>query len=335
MARWLVTQGDRQFAAQDLEELKRLASAGQIGRGDMIQPPGASDWLYASELPELNGLLKASARHDDDDVAPRRTIPAAIVAAVLLAISAGGGYAMYHYAQQIQGSDLDLLNELALTEMLVTAEGGATIRQSPEDGAGAAGNAPKNAEVQLMAKRGPWYRIRTEAGAEGWVKVDEVVPAYFFADADTRQDYDPLYNPDKYVYIKNAGWLQLPDQRKRNTTNFTFLLQNKSKFDMEGIVLLAIIKDKAGKVIEKKEVPIEGVLKRFDGTMVGTLQPDPKDKEGVPRTMTQHSFDELAKSDPDLNLRWSDGVEVVMESKGFTDANIELLEVRAIPKKLD
>jgi hypothetical protein len=82
-------------------------------------------------------------------------------------------------------------------------------------------------------------------------------------------------------------------------------------------------------------VPIEGVLKRFDGTMVGTLQPDPKDKEGVPRTMTQHSFDELAKSDPDLNLRWSDGVEVVMESKGFTDANIELLEVRAIPKKLD
>ena len=51
MARWLVTQGDQQFSAQDLAELKEIAKSGKVGPGDMVQPPGATDWLYASELP--------------------------------------------------------------------------------------------------------------------------------------------------------------------------------------------------------------------------------------------------------------------------------------------
>ena len=60
MARWLVTRGDHQFSAADLSELKTLAQSGQVGPGDMVQPPGTADWLYASELPEL-------AEHFDGD----------------------------------------------------------------------------------------------------------------------------------------------------------------------------------------------------------------------------------------------------------------------------
>ena len=346
MARWLVTQRDRQFTAKDLAELKKLAGEGQIGPGDMIQPPGASDWLYAIELPELKGLVKRDPNAGDDDLEGRRGVPMGVLVAGAIAIIAGGGYMMYDYAQKLQAVDLELLGEngLQLTEMLITAEGGAPLYGQPEGGS-AGGTVPKNEKVQLVAKRKSLkvdgepgagrYQIRTATGSEGWVEVDAVVPAYFFADKDTRTDYDPIYNADNYVFVKNASWMQLPDQRKNNITVFEFLLQNKSKFDMTDVMLLATIKDKNDKVLETKEVTIEGTIKRFDGSMVGTLQPAKGDKEGVPRLMTTSSFNDLAKDDPDMQMRWSSGIEVQMESSGFVEANIDLLQVRAVARKLD
>lgn len=338
MAAWLVTQGDRQFSAQDLAELKRLASEGKIGPGDMIQPPGASDWLYATELPELKGLLQdGGGDYDDDFDLGRKKFPTGILAVLALLIIAGGGYFMYDYANRIQASDLDLLGSdgLALSEMLVTNDPSAPLLGEPSEGASQTGTAAKNSKVQLVAKRGDFYQVTTETGATGWVRVNHVVPAYFFADKETRQDYDPIYNPDRYVFVKNSSWMQLPDQRSKNTTLFSFLLQNKSKFEMTDIILLATIKDKSGKVLETKEIPIEGSISRFNGSMVGTLGPDPKDREGVPRLLTNESFSKLAEADPELQMRWSDGIEVLMDSKGFAEANIDLLQVRAVPKKLN
>ena len=333
MARWLVTQVDRQFSAADLRELKQLAQRGELGRGDMIQPPGASDWLYAVELPELKDVLPPSTAIDDDFDRPRSGVPKAILAVLLLAISAGGAYTIVHYAKGIESSNLDLLEELQLTEMLVTAEG-VQVRSAPEGGS-TVGSVAKNEKVQLMAKRGDSYRIRTAAGAEGWVQVDQVVPAYFFTDQETREDYDPLYNPDQYVFVKNASWMQMPNQKADNITIFNFQLQNKSKFDMENIVLLATIKDKNGKELEKAEIRIEGKLKRFEAAMVGMLRPADDDEDGEARLLTETTFQEMLKDDPDLQLRWVDSIEVVMKSEDFDQASVDLLEVRAIPKKLD
>ncbi len=335
MARWLVTQVDRQFSAADLEELKQLAARGELGRGDLIQPPGASDWLYAVELPELKAILPASSVSDDDLEKPHSNLPTVALAAVFLAISAAGGYAMFHYAEGIKSSNLDLLEDLALTEMLVTADT-AQVRSSPEAGSSAVGTVERNAKVQLLAKRHDWYRIRTPAGAEGWVQVDQVVPAYFFSDQATREDYDPLYNPDQYVFVKNASWTQLPNQKSPNSTIFNFQLQNSSKFDMENIVLLTTIKDKNGKELETAEIHIEGKLKRFEATMVGTLLPDlDADPTGEARRLTETEFAEMVKKDPDLQLRWQESIEVTMRSDAFEQASVDLLEVRAVPKKLD
>jgi len=335
MARWLVTQGDRQFAAQDLNELKQLAADGKVGPGDMIQPPGASDWLYASELPELKGLLKsdAGAQLDDDFDMPRRGFPTGIIAVIFFVLAVGGGIAMYQLANMINDSDLEL--GLEYTEMLVTAEGGATVRADPDENASSVGSATKDSKVQLEAKRGPWYQVTTSSGAKGWVKVDDVIPGYFFADQETRTDYDPIYNPDRYVFVKNSGWMQLPDQRRENVTIFNFLLQNKSKFEMTDVVLLATIKDKNDNVLETQEIAIEGIIPPHDGVMVGTLEADPKDKESVDRLLTDHSFNELAENDESLHMRWVGGVTTQMESEGFVEANIDLLQLRAIPKKID
>lgn len=337
MSRWLVTQGDRQFTVQDLAELKQLARSGKLGPGDMVQPPGASDWLYASELPELQPLLKQDGGTPDfdDDLGldkPNRT-PAII--AVLVVLLAVAGYGFYHFASKVpEAQNLDLLGEggLALTEMLVTADP-AQVRAEPDGNASTIGSIAKDTKIQLVAKRGEWYQVE-HSGTRGWVKVDEVVPAYFFADKETRQDYDPIYNADRYVFVKNASWMQLPDQRRDNITIFQLMMSNKSKFDMTDVILLATIKDKNGKVLETKEVPLEGVVKAYEDTMVGTLAPADDEPESERRLMMESSFQELAEDDQDLQLRWSPGIEVQLESTGFVEANIDLLQVRAVPKQL-
>lgn len=331
MARWRVAQGNLQFTAEDLAELQRFARQGKIGPGDLIQPPGAADWLYALEMDELKTHIKQNPGALDMD-APRRSGLQGVLAVVLLAGIAACSYGIYYFVSAIPEPDeLELLGEkgLKLTEVLATAS--APLRATPDDSAESVGNSPKNGKLALLAKRGGWYRVRDAANNEGWVKVDEVVPAYLFAGAEARQDYDPLYNPDRYVAVKNSSWMQLPDQQKNNVTVFQFMLTNESKFSMDSVKLLATIKDSKDQVLEKKEITIDGLIPPRADTMVGTLAPDPKDKADVPRLMTDVSFLELQKQDPDLALRWSAGIEVQMETKEFEKAVIDVLEVRAIP----
>jgi uncharacterized protein YgiM (DUF1202 family) len=321
------------MAAQDLAELKRLASDGAIGPVDLIQPPGASEWLYAQELPELAPSLRPNGNELEASSGGGTLVKVALCA-VFLGVTALSSYGMYHFTRELQNADLELLNTLELTEMLVTSPS-LELKSEPKEGASGVGNTGQNAKVQLLAKRGPWYQVRTAEGAEGWVTVDSVVPAYLFADKETQEDYDPIYNPDRYVFVKNSNWMQLPEQQKQNITVFQFQLQNKSKFEMEGLVLAATIKDKGDRVLETVEIAIEGSIPAFEGTSVGTLAPDKKDKEGQPRRMTSTAFRKLAETDPTLNERWTEGIEVKMVSEGFVEANIDLVQIRAVPKKIE
>ncbi|MCP4806649.1 MAG: DUF4339 domain-containing protein [Proteobacteria bacterium] len=332
MSRWLVSQGDRQFAAQDLDELKSLASNGRLAATDMVQPPGAADWLYASEVPELKGLLgsQASGQDFDDDPLPQRS-PLPLVALFLVLIGVGGAGAWYFANKLPEKGELDLIGEngLALTEVLVTEEN-AQLYAKP-DGA-SVGTMLKDSSAAILGKRGEWYHLKSSTGTEGYARVDSVVPAYFFADKDTRQDYDPLYNPDKYVSVKNASWLQL-DEQNRNLTIFQFMIHNQSKFEMADLVLVATIKDKTGKELEAVEIPIEGTIPRHEAVMVGTLSGEDARDLDQKRLLTTTLFTELANEDEELNLRWAEGVEVEMNTTGFTEANIDILEIRAVPNE--
>jgi hypothetical protein len=334
MARWLISQGDRQFAARDLAELKQLATDGRLLSSDMIQPPGASEWLYAAEIPELKGLLKegSGADGDDDDWKRRGGGGRKVAILVLLGLLGAGGFGLYQGVNDLPDYDtMGLLDNLELTEMLVT-QPQAPLLDAPSGAK--VGTLVKDSKLQLMGKQGLWYQVRNEGGQEGYVQVDHVVPGYFFADKRTQENYDPVYNPDRYVFVKNSSWLQL-DEQNRNLTIFQFLLQNKSKFAMTDIILLATIKDKDDKVLEEVQIAIEGEIPPYDSVMVGTLSPETRDREGVPRNLTQAMFDALADEDPELQLRYSAGVEVEMQTPGFTEANIDLLQLRGIPMKDD
>lgn len=340
MSQWLVTQGDNQFTVEGLEELEQLARSGNLKAGDMIQPPGATDWMYAVEIPEIKVALGDTGGGDDDVdayLAARRKLGGVVtlaVAAVLGLIVLGGAGVMVVMYQQLPRGDEVLLGEGGLTfsEMLVT-DRGVNLLAQPDANARPVQSLDKDQALDLLAKRGSFYRARTKGGAEGWVAYDQVIPMYQLGGAEVRDEYDPLFNPDRYVEVANASWQQLPDQEADQVTVFQFMLKNKSQYAMTDLVILATIKDAKGHELERVEIPIEGVVPTERVTLVGTLKPDAKgQRDGEPsRLLTQYSFDQMAKSDPDLQLRYSVGVEVSMSTADFTQANIDILELRAVP----
>ncbi|MDP2310300.1 MAG: SH3 domain-containing protein [Pseudomonadota bacterium] len=334
MSRWMINAGGQQYSAANMDELRQFAKRGELAAGDIVQPPGASDWIYALEVPELKGSLRADL-DTEPGAAPSEMHPVVRWgAAALLAATAVGAWS---YALSLrdtipQPDDLELIggtSGLSFSEVLVTAENG-QLYSAPDANSPVVTALVKNAKADLLAKRGKWYRLRAD-GKEGYASFDTVIPAYFFGDDDAKRAHDPLYNPDKYVYVRNSSWQLAPEGGNKFLTSFTFLMQNDAKFAMTDIKLLATIKDKNDAVLETKEIAVEGTIPAEFSTMVGVLMPERKDKGAAPRIMTASTFEEMSKADPDLALRWVDGVEVRLTSDGFTEAAIELLEVRAVP----
>ncbi len=340
MAQWLVTQGNQQFSVEGLDELEALARQGRLSAGDMIQPPGTSEWMYVSEVEELATILGASggsAPDFDDDLDYRRSssVPFGAVAAALVVLIVLGGGAMFFLAQQLPTGAERLIGAggLNYSQMIVT-EKGSGLRADPSESAGFSQSLPKDSVLELLSKRGEWYRARGAGGTEGWIPASQVIPMYMLGGADVRDEFDPLYNPDRYVDVMNATWMQLPAENPRpgrelsNVTVFEFLMKNSSVYPMTDLVIQATIKDAKGHELETLEIPVEGMIPAEGHTMVGTLDVE----EGEPRLLTAVTFQEMAELDPDLQLRWKDGVEVEMDGDGeFTSAEIDIVELRAVP----
>lgn len=352
MATWLLMQGDSQSSVSGLAELEARARRGDLRSGDMIQPPGTSEWMYVTEVPELKEILDRG--YDDDDDGPRgngllggaavMAIAGVVAVGLLGVLLIGGGAALYIGAQMDQGTG-SLIGDGGLTysQMIVTSHG-AGLRDDPQDSARIVTDVPKDSALELLAKRGSFYRARTSGGAEGWIPIDQVIPMYQLGGIEAREEYDPLYNPDQYVEVANARWMQLPSDRPGSTeltniTAFEFMMSNGSRYPMTDLKIVATIKDAQGHELEKVEIPIEGVIPPNEATMVGTLSAEEADKRkrgGPPpeepdRVLTTSSFEELAEADPDLQLRWTSGVEVEMKAGDFANAEIHVVELRAAP----
>jgi hypothetical protein len=152
---------------------------------------------------------------------------------------------------------------------------------------------------------------------------------YQLGGGEVLQKYDPLYNPDRYLVVQNASWQELPDTKRANVTVFQFMLQNMADYEMTDLVLIARIKDARGHDLEQVEFPVDGIVPAAASTMVGTIT-DPKTEER--RLVTQATFEQMAAADPELRLEYADGVEVEMKTTDFTEATIDIVELRSIPK---
>lgn len=350
---WNVTQGDNQFVVTGgLAELRTLARRGDLGPGDMLQPPGSVDWLYASEVPELQQIFAKHQQVDDEAeeaAGPNYLligIAGAVAVVLVLVVLVGGGVAVYFGSRMTEGSGAMIGDGgLSYSQMIVTSAG-AGLRGEPAEGASLQTPVAKDEILELLAKRGTFYKARTSAGAEGWIPMNQVLPMYQLGGAEVKDEFDPLYNPDRYVEVSNARWIQLPAENPTkpgelsNATVFILAVSNASKYPMTDLRIMATIKDPQGHELEKVEVAVEGEIPPMSETMIGSLQSEEaakaKGKRPVDappaRIITTSSFESMAAEDPELQLRWMDGFEVEMKTQEFTNAKLDVVELRAVPE---
>ncbi len=331
MSRWMVNASGHQYSAASIDELKKLAKEGKFFGGDILQPPGASEWIYALELPELKTVL---GQEFDEPAASTEMSPVVRwgLAGVLAIAAAGCWVYAYGLSQDMPDpNDLELIggkSGLQYTEVLVTGDPAPLF--ASEGSSSQVGTLAKNSRANLLGKRGDWYHL-SASGVEGYARLTDVIPAYFFADPATQLQFKPLYYPDQFVTVVNSSWSLVPENGNTSITNFIFMVGNDSQFGMTDLKLKASIKDKDGKVLEEKEVTVEGVIKPNSSTMIGSLKADKKDKTAVDRVMTEALFTEMMATDPKLVDRWVEGVDIKLESEGFDGATISVAEVRAVP----
>ncbi len=340
MAQWLVTQGEHQFRVGGMSDLVKLARAGDLRAGDMIQPPGTTDWLYVAEVPELKSIVELL------EEAPKRSgVPimalAAAAGVLALVLLGGGGVALYLASQVPEGAS-PLIGEggLQYSQMIVTDESASLVAE-PSRTAASVVDLTHEQPLELLAKRGSYYHARTANGKEGWVSMDAVIPIYQLGSPEVRQELDPLYNPDRYVQVANASWTQPVEQKGSDAlvTVFNFMIQNESGYAMSDLVLQAVIKDAKGHEVETILLRLEGEVPPHGMTMVGTLAAEvPKGRKKAkaeevvpPKVLTEWTFMKMSETDPDLQLRYSAGAEVVMTTPEFTNALVSIYELRALP----
>jgi hypothetical protein len=332
MARWAVHRNDTQFAVQGLAELRDLAKAGRLAGGDMVQPPGATGWMYASEIPELRDALTVTA--DEPSYAPPEasgSSPANVAVALVLlgVIGASGWFIASNMSLIPDEASVKSEMQLDFSELVVTVDGAQLVAE-PREGAPVVRPVARNTRLDLLAKRGAYYHARGgKSGEEGWVLTQSVLPVYRLGGAEVSREVDPLYNPDQYVKVSNVSWMKQPEKKGGRNTVFSFMLNNASAFDMTELKLLATIKDSKGHELEKIEFPVQGVLPAMSDTMVGTVV-DPTTKEK--QLLTQASYMELMAEQPDSKAVYTEGAEVEMKKDDFNAASIEIVELRAIPK---
>ena len=338
MSRWMVNVRGQSFSASSMDELRSLAKKGDLGGGDIVQPPGASEWLYAVEIPEL----KASLRPDssDLDIPDATTGMSPMVKGVLAGLMALVATGVWGYAISLKNAlpkrdePLTLLDEsgargLSFREVLVTSPM-AVLKAEPDAASADITPMKKDDKATLLAKRGGWYKLNY-GGKEGYAPVDTVVAAYFFTDDETKLNYDPLYNPDKYVFVANASWTLPADKAKKGLSEMSAMLQNDSKFPMTDIKVVATLKDAAGQVMTQKEITVEGTIAPNHSDMLGTLSPAKGDKTTPPRVLFTSDFEKMVAEDPSVGDRWMDGVEVQVGDDTTSEASVTIVEVRAVP----
>lgn len=337
MAQWKVTRGDNQFAVAGLPELIELVRKGELDPGDMVQPPETSEWIYASEIPALQEHFP---KDDDDDLdyRPRSAMLPIVLLGALLAVIGVGGIGVIALIQMLPQGDERIVGGgkgLSYGEVIVT-NAGVTLTDKPDANSTPTTPVAKDDPLELLAKRGTFYKVRTRGGQEGWIPVTRVLPMYKLGDASVKEKYDPLYNPDHYVDVVNASWLQVPLAPNEKPpedgipTIFHFMFGNKSDYDMTGLSVLVTIKNASKAELGKLEIPIQGDVPKHGQTMVGTIKPE-KEGEGEPVYMTEHSFKDAATKDPTLQERWEVGLNVKMKGDEFDNASVDIVELRAIP----
>jgi hypothetical protein len=262
---WRITRGDQQFTVKDVAELKLMAVGSKVKASDLIQRPGGTDWLYATEVPELKGLLKADPASDfDDDWKPQRNLSHKIlrvISGLLFVGIIGSGFTglwfIWKGVPDAAESRLFGDHPGAMSALEALATETANLLSEPDSRATIKGVVEKDSRVALIRKLGDYYEIEAADGTTGWVGTGQVIPGYLF-DQEMSDKYDPLFNPDTYLQLINYAWTPVGGEDDPDTlTEMMFQVANPTDYGMQGVILRISFFDGADRVlgVENYEVP--------------------------------------------------------------------------------
>ncbi len=267
---WRITRGDQQFTVKDVAELKLMAVGGKVRGSDLIQRPGSSEWLYATEVEELKGLVKvAEIDQDDLDFRPATggkvmRLLLGLLALAIIVVGFGALYLMYTRAPDSAEQSLFGDHEGALGPLEALATEYATLLSEPDGRAQPKGEVKKDSRVKLIRKLGDFYEIEGPDGQVGWVGIAQVVPGYKFRQ-ELSDKFDPLFNPDRYLQMANYSWVPRDDPKlPRELTDMMFQLGNPTEYGMQGVILKITFFDAKDMVIETINYEVPRILPPMD-----------------------------------------------------------------------
>jgi len=246
MSQWRINRGDEQFVAKDLAELKIWAASGKIKADDLIQQPGSTDWNYATETPELQGLLRRNlgdglTEEDFQKQKSEKTLRQIVLVMAGLGVIVAFGVMIMVAMNPPDPKDKDLKEgafALDARDALVTRD--TALRSSPSASSTAVGNLEKDSRVTLQAKYDQWYEVKSAAGQVGFLALNDIIPGYYLA-KDEHKKWDPIYNPEHYLDVNISDWQVVMDEWKpQDTEHLTLLamtITNTCTYDMKDIVL--------------------------------------------------------------------------------------------------
>jgi hypothetical protein len=266
------------FTAKDVAELKLMAVGGKIEAGDLVQPPGRTDWLYASEVGELKGLITFKPVDEDLFIQKPPSPWFKRLVGLIGAFSAILGFtALYQSFQarpDISSTALfgDHEGSLGPLEALATVH--ANLLAEPDSKAAKVGEMLKDARVSLKSKKGDFYEIEMTDGKTGFVGTRQVVPGYLFSQ-ELMDKYDPLFNPDQYLQLLNYSWVPSGEPDDPETlTHLMFEIQNPTDYPMIGVTLKVTFEDGQGVELGIKNIEIPRILEANDELFLSNIEVD-------------------------------------------------------------
>jgi hypothetical protein len=282
---WRITRGDQQFTVKDVAELKLMAADSKIESNDLIQCPGGTEWLYATEVTELSGLIKIKpVEEDDDDFGfgrrKRGSSPfvrklAAGLTIAMLGAAFFGLYYIYSHRPDPESTKLFGGGTDDLKPLDALATENAALLSQPDSGASQVGVVKANSRVKLTGRQGDFFAVTTASGETGWVGTKQVAPGYLF-DATSHERWEPFFYPEEYIIIQPLSWTNRDEDDKPETlTDMLFAINNPTDFGISGMVVeITFVDADSEKTLDTVRFEVDEFLSPGEGYELPPLEFD-------------------------------------------------------------
>jgi len=325
---WRITRGDQQFTVKDVAELKLMAAGGKIESSDLIQLPGGTEWLYATEVGELQGLIKIKPPEEDDiefgrkrGASPFVRKLAAVLTVALLGAAFFGLYYIYAHRPNPEDTKLFGGTEGALKPLEALATENAALLDQPDGSSKQVGIVKANSRVELKDRQGGFFKVTTAEGESGWLGTKQVAPGYLF-DSTAHERWEPFFYPEEYIIIQPLSWTNRDDEELAETlTDMLFAINNPTDFGISNMIVeITFVDADTEKTLDTVRFEVDEFLSPGEGHELPPLEFDvPSLETTLARPVLIQATTHLPGLVAEAEAKWNAEVEAKRAAEAETE----------------